>query len=528
MLKILISDKFSEAGRRIFDENPDFTADYKPGLSPEELMAVIGEYDGLVIRSGTRVSEEVLNAATKLRVVGRAGVGVDNVDIVAATQRGICVMNTPGGNTVTTGEHAVAMMLAMARKIPQADASLKSGKWLKSSFQGTEVFGKTLGILGLGRVGRVVAERALGLRMKVLANDPFVSDNQARKLGVEKASFDELLGRSDFITIHLPKTPETKNLINEQTIAKMKQGVRLINCARGGIVKESDLYEALQSGRVAAAALDVFEHEPCTDNPLFKLDNVIVTPHLGASTAEAQENVAVAVVKQIIDYLAGGVIVNAVNVPSVSGDALKDIAPFMVLGEKLGSMQAQLSSEIPAEMDITYGGELSQLSNKPVGIAILKGFFARLHDEDVNFVNAPVFADQHDMSVVESSRAKGGEYTNFLTVTVRYPDGKQRSLTGVKFGAHDIRLTRFNDNVINIEPEGHMLILRNKDVPGVVGFIGTLLGEAGVNIANLRLARNRETGTALTFVTMDHEVDEKTMEKLLGGDGIVSVKYVKI
>ena len=528
MFKILISDKFTEAGIEIFKQNPDFIVDYQPGLSPEDLLSVIGDYDGLVIRSGTRVTEEVLNAATNLKVVGRAGVGVDNVDVVAATGKGICVMNTPGGNTVTTGEHAVAMMLAMARKIPQADASLKSGKWLKSRFQGTEVYEKTLGVLGLGRVGRVVAERALGFRMKVLANDPFVSDNQARKLGVEKASFDEILSRSDFISIHLPKTPETKNLINAAAIAKMKKGVRLINCARGGIVNENDLYEALQSGHVAAAALDVFEIEPCTENPLFQLDNVIVTPHLGASTAEAQENVAVAVAKQMIDYLADGVIVNAVNVPSVSGDALRDIAPFMSLGEKLGSMQGQLSGEIPAEMTITYVGELSELPNKPVGIAILKGFFSRLHDEDVNFVNAPVFAEQHGMSVIESARAKGGEYTNSLTVTVRYPDGKERSLTGVKFGDRDIRLTRYNNNVINIEPEGHMLILRNKDVPGVVGFIGTLLGEAGVNIANLRLARNRETNTALTFVTMDHEADEQTMKKLSDGEGIVSVKYVKI
>jgi D-3-phosphoglycerate dehydrogenase / 2-oxoglutarate reductase len=527
MLKILISDKFPEVGIELFSRNSDFKVDYKPDLTSAQLAEIIGDYDGLAIRSGTQVSEELLAAATKLKVVGRAGAGVDNVDVAAATGRGICVMNTPGGNTVTTGEHAVAMMLAMARKIPQADASLKSGQWRKSEFQGTEIFGKTLGILGLGRVGRVVAERALGFRMKVLAHDPFVSDEQARKIGIEKASFEQLLSRSDFITIHLPKTADTKNLIRAETISLMKKGARLINCARGGIVNEDDLLNALQSGHIAAAALDVFENEPSAESPLLQLDNVIATPHLGASTAEAQENVAVAVAQQMIDYLRDGVIVNAVNVASVSGESLKDVAPYMSLGEKLGAMQGQLSSEIPTEMLITYAGELAKLPNKPIGIAILKGFFSRLHEE-VNFINAPVFADQHGMSVVESTRARDREYTNSLKVEVHYPDGKKRSLTGVKFGESDIRLTRYNANVINIEPEGHMLILRNKDVPGIVGFVGTLLGEAGINIANLRLARNRETNTALIFVTMDETPPDQTMKLLGESEGIVSVKCVKI
>jgi D-3-phosphoglycerate dehydrogenase / 2-oxoglutarate reductase len=528
MYKVLVSDKFAEVGLEVFRANPEIELDYKPGLTPEQLAEIIGQYHGLAIRSATKVTRDLLEKAVNLKVVGRAGTGVDNVDQKAATERGVCVMNTPGGNTVTTGEQALSMMMSLARNIPQACASLKSGKWEKSKFQGTEIFGKVLGVVGFGRIGRVVAERALGLKMRVLVYDPYVSADQALKAGVDKVELDELFARSDFITVHVPKNKETENMIRAETIAKMKKGVRIINCARGGIVNEADLHDALVSGQVAGAALDVFVAEPCTDSPLFKLDNIIVTPHLGASTTEAQENVTIAIAEQMIDYLVAGVVTNAVNVPSVSGEMLKALTPFILLGEKLGAMQAQLSREIPKEIAITFGGDLSELPNEGVGIAVLKGYYTRISDAGVNFVNARVVAERHGLNVRFVSQKHSIEYTNFLTVAVTYPGGAKRSLTGVKFADNDVRLTHYNDHTINIEPEGNMLILRNKDLPGVIGVVGTLLGEAGVNIANLRLARTKGAKEAMTIVTTDQTVPEETLNRLTASDKILSAKFVQL
>jgi len=528
MHKVLVSDKFSPVGLDVFREAEGIELSYRPGLSAEELEEIIGDFEGLAIRSGTKVTARLLEKATRLKVVGRAGTGVDNVDLDAATERGVCVMNTPGGNTVTTGEHAVAMMLSLARNIPQANASLKSGKWEKSRFQGTELCGKVLGILGLGRVGRIVAERARGLGMRVLTCDPFVTADQARKVGVEKSDLDGILSDSDFISIHVPKNKETQNLIRAENIARMKKGVRIINCSRGGIVNEEDLYEAIVSGHVAGAALDVFSKEPCTENPLFGLDKVIVTPHIGASTVEAQEKVAVAIARQMIAYLADGIAQNAVNVPSVPGELLRALGPFLTLGEKLGSLQAQLSREIPEQITITYGGELNDYPHESVGLAVLKGFCTQISHGDVNFVNARHIAEQRGLKIIEASNKNPSEYTNFLAVTVTYPSGDQRRLKGVKFSDNDIRLTHYNQTVVNIEPEGNMLLITNKAVPGVVGVVGTYLGDAGINIANLRLIHNKDMGTDLTIVTTDEVVPEKTRERLLAHEAILSVRFVRL
>ncbi|MBZ0271131.1 phosphoglycerate dehydrogenase [bacterium] len=544
MYKILVSDKFSDAGLAVFRESSDIELDYRPGLSGDELFAAVAGADGLAIRSGTQVTRELLTAAKNLRVIGRAGVGVDNVDVPAATERGICVMNTPGGNTVTTGEHAIAMMLALARKIPQASARLKAGKWDKNRFQGTEICGKILGVIGLGRIGRVVAERALGLKMRVLVFDPYVTADAAVKLGLEKAELDEVLAKADFITIHVPKSKETENFVRAETIAKMKDGVRIINCARGGIVNENDLADAVKSGKVAGAALDVFAVEPITESPLFALENVIVTPHLGASTFEAQENVTIAVAEQMIDYLVNGVVANAVNVPSVAGETLRVLSPYLALAEKLGSMHAQLSYELPEEITITYGGDLSELPTEPVGIAALKGFCGKFADEPVNFVNARLIAEQQGVQVRETKETRGGDYTNYLALRVRYPNGNKRELTGTKFMEREIRLTRYDDLIINIEPEGNMLLIRNRDVPGVVAWVGKTLAEAQINIANMRLARDEtasnafrrrqagETdvpdGHAMTIVTTDQEVPDDVREKMQENAAVISAKFVRL
>lgn len=517
MFKVLVSDKFSDLGLEVFRKAEGVEVDYKPGLSPEDQKAIIGQYHGLAIRSATKVNEDLLSAATNLKVVGRAGTGVDNVDLPAATRRGICVMNTPGGNTVTTAEHAVAMMMSLARKIPAATASTKAGKWEKNKFQGTELFQKVLGVVGLGQIGRVVADRALGLKMRVIAFDPLVDAERAREIGVDKVErIDDLFARADFITIHVPKTKETANLVNAESIAKMKKGVRIINCARGGIVNEKDLAEALASGRVAGAALDVFETEPCTASPLFGLDNVVCTPHLGASTEEAQDNVAVAVAEQMVDYLVNGVVANSVNVPSVSNEVLRELGPYLEIAEKLGRMHAQLTVNqvLPKGLDIVYEGGLNQYPTDPLRISVLKGFLSVWHGDDVNYVNAETIARQHGLVYRETKTSRTEDYQQALTVALTYPTGETRKLTGTKFGKNDIRLVKYDEKVLNIEFEGHMLVIRNRDVPGVVGFVGTVLGGAGVNIGNMRLGRAAGEDQALTIVTTDGPVPDDVIDTL--------------
>ncbi|MBA3071089.1 MAG: phosphoglycerate dehydrogenase, partial [Nitrospirae bacterium] len=427
---------------------------------------------GLVIRSATKVTAEIIEAAKNLKVIGRAGSGLDNVDKAAASKKGIVVMNTPGGNTITTAEHTIALLFSLARMVPQATTSMKAGQWEKKKFMGVELFNKTLGIIGLGSIGNQVAKKAQGLEMVVIAYDPFLSDDKAKASGIEKVSLDELFSRSDFITIHTPLTPETKNLINSETIGKMKKEVRIINCARGGIINEKDLYEALKSGRVAGAALDVFEKEPPEDFSLIGLDNVICTPHLGAATEEAQENVAIAVAEQIADYLVRGTIRNAVNFPSIPADQVARLQPYLNLAEKLGSFAAQVFEGGITEVTIEYMGDVSELNTAPVTIAALKGLLTPILEETVNFVNAPFIAKERGIEVKETKSAGAGDYQSMLAIRIKAKD-KERYFAGTLFSKKDPRIVQIDNFAVEIMPEGIMLFIYNVDKPGVIGNLGS-------------------------------------------------------
>ncbi len=532
MYRVLVSDKLAPNGLQVLEDaarGGKLSFDSKPGLSAEELLSAIPQYDALIIRSGTTVTAEVIAAADKLRVVGRAGIGVDNVDVAAATRRGVTVMNTPGGNNVTTAEHAVSMMLSLARSIPQATASMRAGKWEKSKFTGSEILNKVIGVVGIGNIGRLVAERARGLKMKVIAHDPFISNDRAAELGVELVSLDELLTRSDFVSLHIPRTPDTHDFIGAAELAKMKQGARLINCARGGIVNEEALAEALKSGHLAGAALDVFEEEPPpADHPLLALDNVICTPHLGAATTEAQDNVAVAVAEQVVDLLLNDVTSNAVNVPSVSAEALEVLRPYLVLGEKLGRLQAQLMQGAPAEVVIEYGGEVATVDVQPVTVAVLRGMLDRLLEADtVNFVNARELARERGIKITESKTAQTRGYVNQVKVRVRTSEGESEVAAAV-FGREVVRLVKLNQFHLEAVPEGHILMLQNRDVPGVVGAVGTLLGQAKVNIAGLELGREAIGGVALSLFHVDEVVPESVLESLRALPEILSASLLDL
>jgi len=479
----------------ILGNAPGIKVDVKTGMKPDELKAVIKDYDALIVRSSTRVTAEIIEAAVKLSAVGRAGTGVDNIDIPAASKRGIVVMNTPGGNTVTTAEHAIAMMVSLARKIPQATASMKAGLWEKGKFMGNEYCNKTLGIIGLGRVGAVVADRAMGLKMNVIAHDPFISPEVAEQMGVKLVSLDELYAHSDFITVHSPLSQETKNLVNADAFAKMKQGVFLIHCARGGIVNEKALYDALKSGKVAGAAIDVFEEEPTQNMDLIGLSNVICTPHLGASTDEAQTNVAIAIAHQIAAYFATGEIKGAVNFPSVSADVMVVIRPFLDLAEKLGTFQAQLLEPILTET--------------------------------VNFINAPVIARERGIRIIEVKSSETKDYTNMIDLTVK--TSKEISRTaGAVFGKNDLRIVRVNEFSVEIVPEGYMLAVSNEDTPGVIGNLGTTLGGNNVNIARLHLSRDAKARRALVVLNTDSPVASDVLDKLRKLPHVISVTPIKM
>lgn len=525
-MKVLISDSLSPRGIEIL-RKAGFDVDVKTGMSPEELKACIGAYHGLIIRSATKVTADVLEAATNLKVVGRAGSGLDNVDKTAATKKGIVVMNTPGGNTVTTAEHTIALMFALARQIPQATASMKEGKWEKKRFMGVELYHKTLGIIGLGNIGKEVAKRAQGLEMHVIAYDPYLSDENAREMGIEKVELPELYRRSDFITIHTPITAETRNLINRKTIADMKDGVRIINCARGGIVNEDDLYEALRSGKVAGAALDVFEKEPPGENRLLTLDNLICTPHLGAATEEAQDNVAIAVAEQVSDYLAHGIIRNAVNFPSIPAEQVPRLQPYLTLSEKLGSFAAQVFEGAMTEMTIEYRGEASELNTAPVTIALLKGFLTPILEETVNFVNAPVIARERGIEVREMKSADAGDYQSAISLRVR-ADGKEHSLTGTLLSRRDPRIVRIDNFPVEIVPEGDMLFIYNNDRPGVIGNIGSYLGKCNINIARMHFGRETAGGIAISVVSIDAPITHFQLDEMRKMPNILSLKVVTL
>ena len=527
-MKVLISDKLSPKGVEIFEKAKGIEVDVKTKLSPEELKAIIGEYDGLVVRSATKVTPEIIEAADKMKVIGRAGSGLDNIDLPAASKKGIVVMNTPGGNTITTAEHAISMMLALSRKIPQATASMKGKKWEKSKFMGSEIYNKTLGIMGIGSIGSVVADRARGLRMNVIAHDPFLSPERAEKLGVELVSMDDLLKRSDYITIHVPKSKETTNLVNKELFSKMKDGVFLINCARGGIVNEKDLCDAIKSGKVAGAALDVFEKEPPdSDNPLLDLDEVICTPHLGASTEEAQENVALAIAEQMVDYLLNGTIMNAANVPSVDSEILATIRPYLDLAERLGSFQAQVVSGGLEQVSIEYSGEVAALEIAPITVSLLKGLLYSILKEDVNYVNAPVIAKERGIKVIESTTSESEDFTSLITLKVK-TSKEERMVAGTIFGKSDPWIVQVDQFRIEAVPDKYMLLFHTQDRPGVIGNIGTSLAKHSINISRMQFGREKVEGKSLLLLSTDEPVLDQIAKQLKELPHVISLDSIEI
>jgi D-3-phosphoglycerate dehydrogenase / 2-oxoglutarate reductase len=527
-MKILISDSMSAKAVEVLKNTPGMTCDVITGLKPEELKAKIKEYHALVVRSATKVTADIMEAADNLKVIGRAGTGVDNIDTIAATKRGIVVMNTPGGNTVTTAEHAIAMMMALARKIPQATASMRKGEWEKKKFEGTEVTGKTLGVLGVGNIGSVVASRALGLRMNVIAYDPYISAEAADKLGVTLVSMDELFRKSDFITIHIPLSNETKNIINAETFKKMKKGVKIINCARGGIVHEADLAEAIKAKTVSGAAFDVFEKEPpAADNPLLGLEEVILTPHLGASTHEAQENVAIAIAEQISDYLVNGTIRNAVNVPSIPAELLANLGPYISLGEKLGSFQGQILEGGIEEITVEYSGDVVNYDVAPISIACIKGLLDQVLDLYVNFVNAPFVAKERGIKVVEIKSSRSIDFASSITIKVKTNKG-ENIVEGALFGKKEPRIVRIDKFFLDAIPEGHLLLLTNEDKPGVIGNVGTLLADNKVNIARLHLGRQTVGGEAVSVWNIDTALSKGLLDKVLKLPNMISAQVVDL
>lgn len=521
MPKVLVSDKLSPTAVEIF-KTRGLDVDVKTGMTPDELIAVIGEYDGLAIRSATRVTAAVLDAAKNLKVVGRAGIGVDNVDIPVATSRGVVVMNTPFGNAITTAEHAIAMMMSLARDIPLASESTKASKWEKNRFMGVEVTNKVLGIIGCGNIGAIVANRAIGLHMRVIAFDPFLSSERAISLGVEKVELEDLFKRSDFITLHTPLTDKTRNIIDTKAMMTMKKGVRLINCARGGLIDEAALKDALESGHVAGAALDVFEKEPAKDNPLFALDNVICTPHLGASTTEAQENVALQVAEQISDFLVNGAVTNALNTPAVTSEEAPRLRPYMTLCRQLGGFTGQITQSSLKSIHIEYAGDVSKLNTKPLTAVLIQGILSPLMDS-VNMVNAPIIAKERNIEVKETTTASAGNLTNLIRVEVT-TESQTRSVTGALLGGDLPRLVNINGIPVEAELGANMLFVVNEDKPGFIGRLGTVLGENGINIAAFSLGRESEGGRALCLVQVDAPVEGKVLDAVAKIQNVVMVK----
>ncbi len=529
MFKVLVSDRIADSGIKILEMESDMGVDVRVGLSLHELKKIIGEYDALVVRSSTAVTWEIIEAASRLKVIGRAGTGIDNIDLEAATERGIVVMNTPEANTVAAAEHAVSMMLSMARRIPQACASMKEGKWEKKRFMGVEIHGKTLGILGVGRIGSLVAKMALGLGMKVMASDPYLSAKAAKEMGVALTDVDTLLDEADFISIHASLTHETRNMVSRKAFKRMKEGVMIVNCARGGIVDEEALYEAIAVGKVAGAALDVYAHEPPPlDYRLLKLDEVICTPHLGASTREAQEVVAIAIVQQIIDYLKQGMVRNAVNVPSIKPELIPKAGPYIHLAQKLGSFIAQIFEGRMEELAVEYAGEVLEEGIYPaLTFAALAGLLRPILGNGVNMVNASVIAKQRGIKVVESKSEQSEGYISLIRLRLRGDKG-ETSASGTLIKSDAPRIVMVNGYPIEAEPQGYMLFFTNYDRPGVIGRIGTILGEAGVNIAGMRLGRVEPGELAIAILNVDSPIPEEVMEKVRALPNITYAKLVDL
>lgn len=522
--KVLISDKMSPQAEQIFkDRGLDVTV--KTDLKPEELASFIGDFDGLAIRSSTKVTPDILKGAKKLKVIGRAGIGVDNVDIPAATQTGVVVMNTPFGNSITTAEHTIAMLMALARDIPQANASTHAGKWEKSKFMGQELFGKTLGVIGCGNIGSIVADRAIGLKMKVVAFDPFLSPERAVQLGVEKAELDDVLTRADFITLHTPMTDATRGIINAAAIAKTKKGVRFINCARGGLIVEADLKAALDSGHVAGAALDVFETEPAKDNVLFNHPKVVCTPHLGASTVEAQENVALQVAEQMADFLLQGAVANAVNMPSVSAEDAPKLRPYMQLADQLGSFAGQLATDDAHEIQIEYEGQVASVNTRPLTSLVLAGFLKPTM-EGVNIVSAPARAKERGISLAETKREKSQNYQTLIRVTVKGKDGS-KTVAGTLFGGDQPRIVDIDGLKTEAALKGYMLFVLNEDKPGLIGAVGTILGDNAINIADFNLGRIPGKDKALAIISVDDKIPDAVVSAIATIKQVIRVQLLK-
>lgn len=524
MAKVLISDALSPQAEAIFKQR-GLEVDVKTGLKPEELAAIIGEYDGLAIRSSTKVTADLLAMASKLKVVGRAGIGVDNVDIAAATARGVIVMNTPHGNAVTTAEHTIAMMMALARDIPAANSSTHAGKWEKNRFMGTELMGKTLGIIGCGNIGSLVAERAIGLKMRVIAFDPFLTHDRATALGIERVELDDLLPRADFITLHTTLTDSTRNLINAERMAQMKDGVRLINCARGGLVDEAALQSALGSGKVRGAALDVFVDEPAKAHPLFGNEKLICTPHLGASSAEAQENVALQVAEQIADYLTTGAISNALNTPAVSAEEAPRLKPYIALAEQLGLFMGQIAGSAISRLTISYEGHVASLNTKPLTATLLKGLLASMV-EVVNMVNAPEIAKARGINVTEAKSQLAANYHTLITLEATTETGRH-AITGTLMGGTSPRIVQVDGVEIEAETSANMLLVRNEDKPGFIGLLGQLLGDNQINIATFHLGRKQAGGQAIVLVSIDQALPAPLLSQLSALPHVIEAKALR-
>jgi len=527
MYKVLITDPLSEYGIQKLLEAPDVEVVQKPGLSPSDLLAEIGEYDALLVRSQTQVTAEVLAAGTKLKAVGRAGVGVDNIDTNAATQAGVVVINAPDGNTISTAEHSFAMLMAVARNIPQAYRKLADGTWDRKSFQGVELNGKVLGVIGFGRIGTEVAKRAKAFHMQVLAYDPFLTEERAAKVGVTSASVDEIVKQADFITVHTPLTKETRHLLGSREFAMMKDGVRVINCARGGIIDEKALYEAILTGKVAGAALDVFEVEPPVDNPLIGLPQVVVTPHLGASTVEAQENVAVDVSEEILKVLRGEAFKNAVNLPAVPAHVMEKLQPYYTLGERLGNFLAQISVGSVQEITITYSGELTEVDTAPLTRTILKGVLSYRLGDGVNYVNAPLLAKTREIAVVEQKSSQNKGFMNLLTLTIK-TSLETKSVSGTLLNGYGPRIVKIDGYAIDVSPEGYLLYVHHNDRPGVIGHVGTILGSNAVNIATMQVGRRDVGGDAIMMLTVDKPLAPDLLDQLGELAEIKSVTQVEL
>jgi len=526
MFKILITDKLSDLGMEVFRKEQEIQTDEQFNKTPAELKAILPEYDAWVIRSGTTATAELIEAATKMKVIGRAGVGVDNVDLPAATKKGIIVMNTPDGNTISTSEHTIAMLMAMARQIPQAQQSLKEKKWERSKFIGCELNEKILGVVGLGRIGSNVARKAIGLGMRVLAFDPYIDPAKAKGHEFEIVTLDEIIKRSDFITVHTPLTNETKGLIGKKQIEAMKNGVRLVNCARGGIIDETALYDGLKSGKVAGAALDVFEKEPPFDNPLLTLDSVVCVPHLGAATQEAQVNVAVVVAEQIVEALKGGRVRNAVNMPSMDPKILEELRPYLALVEKIGSFHSQLAESYIKHIHVEYNGEITKYDSKPLTLSLVKGILHKGMSESVNYVNALFMAKEKGYEISETVNNVSRDYSSLIKVTVKN-EKNTHTIAGTVFGKHEYRIVSLDGNTTDFSPVGNMIWMAHQDKPGIVGKLGTILGSNQVNIAGLYVGRQEIGGNAIAMVNVDSEVPEKVMQELRQIPGIQELKFIK-